>query len=142
MNNSTRSDHDDDDKPIDLKMYPGEYGNVEGWFDRSKLELSLQRQRHNFNPAAVFEEREPMYLNIETIETPVGRAEADPDIGEAWIVRPDGSPAIKKTLNFTPSVDLSPADTHEPPLAVIQIVTRITSTTELGMKCASSLRFL
>jgi hypothetical protein len=65
-----------------------------------------------------------MYTNVETIATPVGRDEADPDVGEAWIERPDGTPTIKKTLNFTPSVDLSLADTHEPPLAVIQIVNK------------------
>ena len=82
MNNDTpRSDHDTTNKPLNLKMYPGEYGNVEAWHNRSKLDISLERPRYGFNPAAVFEEREPMSTNVETIATPPGRVEADPDVG-------------------------------------------------------------
>jgi len=126
--NFTRSDHDDDaptlDTKINIKLYPGEFGNVEAWYTRSKLELSLQRQRFGNNPADVFQDREPMFNIVDTIEPPIGGDNANPDIGEAWINRPDGTPTIKKTLNFTPSVDLNIANNHEPPLAQIQIANK------------------
>ena len=103
----TRSDQDNDtDRQANSKLHPGEYGRVEAWLNRTKLDLELARDQYGCNPAVVFQPRAPMYKMTPAIEAPAGRTAADSGTGEAWIRRTDGTPSKKRAINFTPSVNI------------------------------------
>jgi hypothetical protein len=70
-------------------------------------------------PSAVFETRAEMYITVPAIPTPPGMTAPDAAIGEAYIRRTDGTPKLKRSINFTsPSLD----DENDAAPAVTQVI--------------------
>jgi hypothetical protein len=82
-------------------LHPGEYGRVAAWLKRSKRDLKMCRKIGDNKPSAVFETRAEMYITVPAIPTPPGMTAPDAAVGEAYICRTDGTPKLKKSINFT-----------------------------------------
>ena len=85
------------------ELHPGEYGRVGAWVKRTKRSVAMERDKYGYNPAVVFEKRAPMFKTVPTVPTPQGFEAPDHTIGQGYIIQKDGTPVIKRTINFTPA---------------------------------------
>ena len=95
---STGQPRDYDDKSW---KHPGEFGRVSAWLKRSKRDLEMQPNADGHPPSAIFQQRADMYITIPAIPTPAGMTAPDASTGEAYIRRTDGTPKLKRSINFT-----------------------------------------
>ena len=56
-------------------------------------------------PPVIFTDRAEMYIDIPAIPAPAGMPAPTPNTGEAYIRQSDGTPKLKRSLNFTPSIE-------------------------------------
>ena len=82
-------------------MHPGEHGRVSSWIKNSMIALALEKPIYGFNPDVIFEDRKPMFLDIETVNTPTGWQAPAP--GSFYTTAEDGSPMIQRHISFTPA---------------------------------------
>jgi hypothetical protein len=88
-------------KPDTSHLHPGEFGRVSSWVKKSLVVLALEKPIYGFSPAVIFDEREPMFIDIETVNTPDGMQ--DPDAGNFYTMTEDGTPLIRRNISFTPA---------------------------------------
>jgi hypothetical protein len=100
---STRRPTDHDDKTW---KHPGEFGRVQAWLKRTMRDLEMEREVHGHPPSVIFADRAEVYIDIPAIPAPAGMPAPTPNTGEAYIRRQsDGTPELKRSINFTPSVE-------------------------------------
>ena len=79
----------------------------------------MVRKIGNNAPSAIFKPREEMFTTVPAIPTPVGMDAPDARTGEAYIRRADGTPKLKRSMNF---VNIPLVENEEaPPLEQVQI---------------------
>jgi hypothetical protein len=84
----------------DKSMHPSEYGRVSAWVKKIKNDLALVKDMYGHPPSIVFEKPAPKSLRVKTTDPPVGHGA--PDTRHCYIVAADGTPALKRTINFSP----------------------------------------
>jgi hypothetical protein len=94
------TDHDDK-----TWKHPGEFGRAHAWLKRTKRDLKMERDVHGHPPSVIFLNRAEMYIDIPAIPAPAGMPAPTPNTGGAYIRQSDGTPELKRLLNFTPSVE-------------------------------------
>ena len=99
---STRRPPDHDDKTW---KRPGEFGRVQARLKRTKRDLKMEREVHGQSPSVIFLDRAEMHIDIPAIPAPAGMPAPTPNTGEAYIRQSDGTPKLKRSLNFTPSIE-------------------------------------
>ena len=65
----------------------------------------MEREVHGYPPSVIFTDRAEMYIDIPAIPAPAGMPAPTPNTGEAYIRQSDGTPKLKRSLNFTPSIE-------------------------------------
>jgi hypothetical protein len=66
------------------------------------IALALEKPIYGFNPDVIFEDRKPMFLDIEAVNTPTGWQPPAP--GSFYTTgAEDGSPVIQRHISFTPA---------------------------------------
>jgi hypothetical protein len=65
------------------------------------IALALEKPIYGFNPDVIFEDMKPMFLDIETVNTPIGWQAPAP--GSFYTTAEDGSPMIQRHISFTPA---------------------------------------
>jgi hypothetical protein len=81
----------------------------------------MEKEKYGFPPSAVLQPRAEIHITIPAIPTPAGMAAPAPNSGHAYIRAEDGTPHIKRTINFTP-VALPNLGAPLPPIAEVCIV--------------------
>jgi hypothetical protein len=65
----------------------------------------MEREVHGQSPSVIFLDRAEMHIDIPAIPAPAGMPAPTPNTGEAYIRQSDGTPKLKRSLNFTPSIE-------------------------------------
>ena len=102
---STGQPRDYDDKSW---KHPGESGRVSAWLRRSKRDLEMQPNVDGHPPSAIFQQRAASRnAHHHPSDTDTSRHDSleitapDASTGEAYIRRADGTPKLKRSINFT-----------------------------------------
>ena len=89
------------------------------WLDRSKRDLRMARKIDGNAPSAISKPREDMSISVPAIPTPAGMDEPDANTGEAYIRKSDGTPKLKRSMNFV-NIPLNEEEEAQP-LEEVQI---------------------
>jgi hypothetical protein len=65
----------------------------------------MEREVHGHSPSVIFGDRAKIYIDIPAIPAPAGMPAPTPNTGEAYIRQSDGTPELKRSLNFTASIE-------------------------------------
>ena len=85
--------------PDTSHMHPGEHGRVSSWIKNSMIALALEKPIYGFSPDVIFEDRKPMFLDVDTVNTPDGWIPPTP--GSFYTTGEDGTPMIQRHISFT-----------------------------------------
>jgi hypothetical protein len=69
------------------------------------LEMERDVHGHGHQPSVVFADRAEMHIDIPAIPAPAGMPAPTPYTGEAHVRQSDGTPSMKRSINFIPPVE-------------------------------------
>ena len=99
--------------PTDKSMHPGEYGRVSAWIRKMKNDLVLNKDIYGHPPSIVFEIPASQYIKVKVIDptTIPGYEESwDRELtSHSYIEAPDGTPTLRRHIDFSPSPDTNGA---------------------------------
>jgi hypothetical protein len=84
----------------DKCFHPSEYGRVSACVKRTKNDLALVKDVYGHPPFIVFEPPAEKFLMVAAIDPPPGYDA--PDSQHSYIIAANGTPSLKRTINFPP----------------------------------------
>jgi hypothetical protein len=84
------------------------------WLKRTMRDLEMEREVHGHPPPVIFVDRAEMHVDIPAIPAPAGMPAPTPNTGGAYVRQSDGTPELKRSIKFTPSVKEDQGQGAEP----------------------------
>jgi hypothetical protein len=84
----------------DRRFHPSEHGRASAWVKRTKNDLALVKDMYGHLPFIVFEPPAEKLLMVATTDPPPGYDA--PGSQHSYIIAADGTPSLKRTINFSP----------------------------------------
>jgi hypothetical protein len=95
-------------------MHPGEYGRVSAWVKKTKNDLVLVKDIYGQPSSIVFERVAGKFLEVATIDPGAGYAPPPPGDRQSYIVAADGTPTLKRPIDFSPPDTAAATGTTNP----------------------------